>query len=80
MKKTSMIDYNILRKGRKLKGGGGLAISTTTKKKDLLVKEIRQEITENVELVAVDVITKELQVTVATNDIIYGTQDKIVGK
>ena len=56
-------DYNIWRKDRKHKNGGGVMILT---KKDLIVKEMEHHTSDNVELVSVEVITEDGVVTVAT--------------
>ena len=59
----NLTDYNIWRKDRNFKSGGGVMILT---RKDLIVKIMEQDITENVELLAVEVITKDGVITVAT--------------
>ena len=55
-------DYNIWRKDRQNKSGGGVMMLT---RKDLLIKEMQFNTFENVELLSVEVGTKEGAVTVA---------------
>ena len=55
------MEYNIWRKDRKLKSGGGVMILT---KNDLIVKNMEHDMPDNVEMLSVEVITKERAVVI----------------